>query len=292
MNAGIGVNGSQFEANAVPPGEYILTARTMRRVGGEMITRTARVQVAVTNSDVNNLVLRLTDGIELTGRLRAEEGSLTPQPGPPAAAGQDQQPLRGPMVSLIPIEPNPVMAPRITMNSDGSFIVKGAEPGRYLVEIGGVRGYIKSIHYGGSDVTGQPLDLTADGELEVVISTKTGALDIQWPSRLPEPKAGDPRVMAVLWPAKPDRSSAYGGVLTVPVDRDGIGKDMTKALTPGEYNVAVFEEPPGDVVRIPDFLAYFNSQATRVTVRAGQEAAVQPGIISRESSRKALAEFP
>jgi hypothetical protein len=317
----------QFEMMSVPPGEYILTARTndVRGLDGPAVltssntenrVRYARVDVTVSGGDVENLVIRLQESIEITGRVRSDDGSdwktfsqppagrggSGVTPGLTNAAGPGRAGVQPPgarptfNLNLFPAYEGPQFnSPRVTANEDGTFSVKDITPGTYMLNVStnSVASYVKAVHYGGRDFTHEVLDLTGSGELEIVLSKKVGSLTLTRPSKLPEPQDTDPPVQVILWPTTPDRLSQNGGVLMTQFQQPQQPTAKMPQLPAGEYYVAVYvAPPPQEIARVPDFLNRFKSVAARVTIREGEDATVEPGVISRELSQKAFDEFP
>lgn len=297
---GVRMDGNKFEAVGVPPGFYTFAAQ----FNEGQVMHVAYADVSVGAGDVDNVVMRFQEPLTVAGRIRSDDGSdwktFSPAPvavvkplpdgtNPPIPA----TPPNRPAFSLTPVSEMPIFTnPNIAAKEDGSFTIKNITPGPYAISLSNnaAGAYIKSIRLGGRDVTNQTLDFTSGGELDLVVSKKLGSLKIDWPSRLSERKDTDPAVQAYLWPATPDWSSLNGRVSVVALQQQN---SRPTQVAPGEYYIAVFDEvPDNDVARIPDFLARFNAAAARVTVPEGTPVSIEPGVISRETSRRAFDEFP
>jgi hypothetical protein len=297
---GVRMDGNKFEAVGVPPGFYTFAAQ----FNEGQVMHVAYADVSVGAGDVDNVVMRFQEPLTVAGRIRSDDGSdwktFSPAPvavvkplpdgtNPPIPA----TPPNRPAFSLTPVSEMPIFTnPNIAAKEDGSFTIKNITPGHYAISLSNnaAGAYIKSIRLGGRDVTNQTLDFTSGGELDLVVSKKLGSLKIDWPSRLSERKDTDPAVQAYLWPATPDWSSLNGRVSVVALQQQN---SRPTQVAPGEYYIAVFDEvPDNDVARIPDFLARFNAAAARVTVPEGTPVSIEPGVISRETSRRAFDEFP
>jgi Carboxypeptidase regulatory-like domain len=146
-----------FEFLRVPPGKYTVseyeTAQSEPNVVGH-------VAVAISNDDVEGVLLKVGPGAEISGHIRIQ--------GPGALSGmnvdlrpdsrrrwQDSRNNRG----------NGVVA------GDGSFAFHGIDPDVYTVTIRNQPAgtYIKSMRFGDADVTGKDLDFLSltHGELAV-----------------------------------------------------------------------------------------------------------------------------
>ena len=260
---------------------------------------TGRMEVTVSDSDVTGAVMQLTGGAEIAGSIRMEDGDLKDwlqpsqqsQPnGPPGLP-----PLPGPgkkSVRLGSTEGISVSAPNAPFNADGTFLVKGVTPAKYFVTVGGLPqgSFVKSMRFGGQDVTRAPLDLTSGGggSLEVVLSPKAADVTGVVLNEKNEPVQGVP---VTLWPKIPDRSNANNGIKSANTDQNGSFK--VSGLAPGDYYAAAWDDiPEAGLSQNPDFLAQFSSDDTAVKLAesAHQNASVK--LITREKIVAAAAKIP
>jgi hypothetical protein len=125
---------------------------------------TGRVEVTITDSDLNGVVMPLISVSVLTGMVKLEDGDLR---------NWRSQEWR---VQLVPIDGVTLNIPSGTIEADGKFEIQGVAPMKYSVSIGGLPAgvSVKSIRLGGEDVTRGTLDLTsgAAGLLEIVLWSK------------------------------------------------------------------------------------------------------------------------
>jgi hypothetical protein len=123
---------------------------------------TGRLDVTITDSDVNDVVLQLVEGATLSGKVTWED-SLKSWGSRPN-------------VRLVPNDGNTLNTPLGPIEADGTFEIEGIAPMKYSVYFGGLPAgiVVKSIRLRGEDVTGLLLDLTsgAGGSLEIVLSSK------------------------------------------------------------------------------------------------------------------------
>jgi protocatechuate 3,4-dioxygenase beta subunit len=212
--------------------------------GGVETGATGRLEVNISDSDVNNVVLQLTAGAEIDGTIRMEEGDLKdwlqPQQSSQQRGPAGLPPLPGPgtkSVRLGSTEGISVSAPSAPCNADGTFLLKGVAPSKYFITIGGLpQGtFVKSMRFGGQDVTRAPLDLTSGGggSLEVVLSSKAADVSGVVLNDKNEPVQGVP---VTLWPKVPDRGNANNGIKSANTDQNGNFK--VSGLAPGDYYVA------------------------------------------------------
>jgi hypothetical protein len=293
---------NQFEAPMVPPGAYTLHVR-MYDPGDQTTGFWGQTDVTVTNADVNGVVLRMSPITEFSGHFRVDDGTAWEQfiavPPTTRTAGNITRPIDGegnanrpPYVNFVNLDNFNFATYRVKMEANGTFTVKGLEPGRYLVNVGGLPGsaYVKSIALDGKDVTGKLLELGAGVKLQIDVSSKSGALQPRWPTS----SSSQTPLFVTVWPVEPDRSHPTGRVMTTMLNPNGSSFRFA-SLAPGDYYMAGFEDlTPAlrTMVNIPDFLAKFNERATKVTVRPGENATGEPARITLEVAQKAYDEFP
>jgi hypothetical protein len=268
--------------------------------GGVETGATGRLEVNISDSDVNNVVLQLTAGAEIAGTIRMEDGDLKDWLQPPPQSSQPQgpaglPPLPGPgtkSVRLASSEGISVSAPNAPFNQDGTFLVKGVTPAKYFVTVGGLPqgSFVKSMRFGGQDVTRAPLDLTSGGggQLEVVLSPKAADVTGVVLNDKNEPVQGVP---VTLWPKVPDRSNSNNGIKSANTDQNGSFK--ISGLAPGDYYVAAWDDiPEAGLAQNPDFLAQFSTDdtAVKLTESAHQNASVK--FFARERIVAGAAKIP
>lgn len=259
---------------------------------------TGRMEVTVSDADATGVVLQLTGGADITGSIRMEDGDLkewlqlTQQPQN-APAGMP--PMLGPgtrSIRLSTTEGISVSAPAAQFNTDGTFQLKGVAPSKYFIQVNGLPqgAYVKSMRFGGQDVTRAPLDLTAGGggTLEVVLSSK--AADVTG-SVLNDKGEAMQGVPVTLWPKVPDRGNPTNGIKSANTDQNGGFK--IAGLAPGDYYAAAWDDiPEAGLSQNPDFLAQFagDDMAVKLAESAHQNASVK--LVTRERIVAGAAKIP
>ena len=281
-------------------GAGLMMLRMAAGPAGVESSATGRMEVTVSDANVTDAVLQLTGGAEITGTIRMEDGDLKDWLQPPPQSSQPQgpaglPPLPGPgakSVRLATSEGISVSAPNAPFNSDGTFLIKGVTPGKYFVTVGGLPqgSFVKSMRFGGQDVTRAPLDLTSGGggQLEVVLSPKAGDITGVVLNDKNEPVQGVP---VTLWPKVPDRSNSTNGIKSANTDQNGSFK--ISGLAPGDYYVAAWDDiPEAGLAQNPDFLAQFSTDDTAVKLAesAHQNASVK--FVTRERIMAEAAKIP
>jgi hypothetical protein len=257
------------------------------------------MEVTVSDSDVNGVVLQLTGGAEIAGSIKMEDGDLKDwlQPaqsqntgGPPG-----MPPLLGPgakAIRLSSTEGISVSAPAAQFNTDGTFQLKGVAPSKYFIQVNGLPqgAYVKSMRFGGQDVTRAPLDLTSGGggSLEVVLSPKAGDVSGTVLNEKGEPVQGVP---VTLWPKIPDQSNSTNAIKSANTDQNGSFK--ISGLAPGDYYAAAWDDiPEAGLSQNPDFLAQFASDDTAVKLAESGHQSASVKLITREKIIAASAKIP
>ena len=151
-NDGVFVNAAgEFEFRGLPPGRYLLslpfTAASINLIG--------QMEVTVSGSDVNNVVMEVGPRPRVTGLLEMEDGSRAR--------------VRG-TVSLNPI--NSSSGFTASISGDGTFEHKSLQAGKYSVGVSGLSDetYIKSVEFNGQAVTHLALNPGSSGTMRIVLS--------------------------------------------------------------------------------------------------------------------------
>jgi hypothetical protein len=297
-----------FEFRGLTPGDYTLVARsTQQRAAGApppppppvpTATLTGRLDFSVGGADVEGLSIRLTQGVEIAGRVKLDgNGDLTVflqtasanaprvvrvSPDGISTTVAPVAPIQRPMPSVL-LSSEEGTSTRAAVAEDGNFRTPNLAASKYMVSIAPLApgAYIRSVRWGSQDIGNALLDLTAGnaGTLEIVVSSKGAALN----------GVALPGNMVTVWPAVRIVTDPQGGVRNLRSSAEGIF--TLNGLAPGEYYVAAWEEVSQDLSRIPDFLDLFRSAAVKVKVAEGETMTVEPKLISRETTEKAVEEF-
>lgn len=264
---GVNIKDNTFAIERVPEGAYWAIVQTQVRPKENETNRnptmvTGRELVTVAGRDVENVVIALGPGVEISGRVRID-GTLPPTNG-------KAQPVQ-PRITLQQTDGNPVTGQMTTVTQpDGTFTIKNISPGSYRAAASGVaNAYLSSVRYEGQDVTWTPITIGSGGAgtIEMIFRTDGGKL-----SGSVRDEKGDPmeNVRVTLWAA----DSRIGYVMTASTDRAGIYRYST--LPPGEYRVAVWDQKTMTSgsnwpITAPEFLHLFDTSAASVRVEASGE---------------------
>ena len=274
-----------FELRNVPPGTYVLQAIAADRVAaaeGETVLRiaplatqpNARVPIEVSNSDLEGVLLSLTAGVTIPGRITVE--------GMPVSSLTGWERIR---VGLKPtldsaFGPNLQPAPPVPQapGPDGSFTIAGVSAGEF--NVGPVSGipagvYIKEARFNAVDVLSQPLRFSGvpSGTLEIVLSSKSGQLDgVALDAR--SAAASGARVVLV-----PDRQRSRTDLYKTTMS-DSNGRFVFRNIPPGDYRVFGWESLDAYAYFDPDLLRRVESQSSPVHVAESAANSITVKIIS------------
>ena len=128
----------EFELRNVPPGAYVIQAiasdelgapegETLVRVGALASRANARVPVEVTNADVDGIILTLTAGVSIPGRITVD--------GLPLSSISGWERIRVPLKPTLDSAFGPSAQPAAPLPqaplADGSFVITGVSPGEF-----------------------------------------------------------------------------------------------------------------------------------------------------------------
>ena len=255
-----------FEIRNVPAGSYLLSAATL----GEGPRYQARLNIEVGERAPDPIEVVLSPGADITGTIETENrnGAAAPQ------------------INLSSFEQfGMATSAQATADSEGAFVLHGVFPGRQMLSVGNVAGYIKELRIGDKQVNPQGFDLTAGtaGPWRIVMGTKGGKLSGTVAGSMPESGT----VFAVLLPSGSDVNISGGPA--IPVNRDG--RFELSGLQPGRYRVFAMETAnPYAITAEPELLKAIESRGQSIDVAEGDSAKVAPEIISAEELKRLLRE--
>lgn len=256
-----------FEINGVRPGTYTLEAN----LWAEDNIYSARQEVAVGESNVDNLVVTLAPGADLSGQFVVE--------------GTAQPDLSGVSVYLRSHEDSDfgsmAMARSVT---DNAFTISNVGSEVYSLQVGRLPdGYwIKSVRMGEEEVRISGIDLTRGqaAPLIITIAPNAGQIDGAVIDGKQQPAAGA-SVVLVPEPKLRDQDWAYKTTTS-----DQNGRFSLKNLDPGEYKLFAWEDVEYGEYMDPDFLKPVEDRGQDVSVHEGSRESVQLNLIPAESASK------
>jgi Carboxypeptidase regulatory-like domain len=226
-----------FEIRMVPPGDYALTAY---RYGADATREFAWTPVSAT-TDGESVMVRLQPAADVDGLVIFET--------PPTES----------LVSLRirPVEgPGAAASPAVQVKDDGSFALEHLF-GPVVLRPEGWKGWhVKSVVYGGRDITDEPTELVSGTALRVTLTQRLGTL-----SGVVTNERGDPVGAAVLVFAEEPASRHERSTMTKMVFTAASGKYIVEGLRPGRYIAAAV---PRDAASLSEATAaYFEMLSTQ-----------------------------
>jgi protocatechuate 3,4-dioxygenase beta subunit len=272
------VTNGKFSLNALPPGEYTLSARTTPGAPGSGASASASnlwaaTDISVTGEDQSDVVLRLEPGMTISGRLKYEGAALQP----PADLSKVTLRMTGaPVATGLSVSINPATA---QVSADGSFTFSGVTPGRYLINasspsaivVPGASWQPKTAIVNGVDAIDTPFDVKPGQNVSNVLLTFTDVM-AEVSGTLTDASGKPTSEFAVilfstdksLWVPRSRRLK--------PIVRTGAdGKFKFTGVAPGEYFIAALSDFEPNDVNNPVFLDQISASAIKVAVAEGEK---------------------
>jgi protocatechuate 3,4-dioxygenase beta subunit len=269
-----------FELLNVVPGDYTVTVRVEptagpRAVGGGIVGTQAEqasrpsawAPIRVVNADVDGVLLTLTPGVPITGRLVVE--------GQPISSIPNLDRLRLGIVTpslarLVGQHPPPLALP---FAADGTFQVLGMKEGEYRIQMSLPGYFLKSVTYGGEDILNKPFKFSGSGseKLEVTLHAGAPQLGGTVTDAKSQPVAGIP---VYLVPGNRSRTDLFRSTLT-----DQSGRFTLANLSPGEYKVFSWEAADNNAHFDPDFVKQYEQEGKTVQVAESSNPAIDVKLI-------------
>ena len=244
-----------FDLRNVVPGQYVLSASA----NDGTRNYSASMPVDVGNSNLENVNLTISSGVEIAGRIRIE--------------GDTQQNLSNVSVTLQPRETGGFIGGAVgnRVKEDLSFQLQTAGAEIFEMTLFGLPDgfYVKSIKSGETDVLTAGLDVTrgVPQPVEVLVSPHAGLISgVVQNSNTGQPAPG---ATVVLIPQEKERQQKYTYYKTATTDQNG-GYTL-KSLTPGEYKAFAWEDMEPGAYMDPDFMKPLESKGEPVTVRESDQ---------------------
>lgn len=256
----------EFDIDNVAPGAYLLRVQVPRDVSAE-------VPVLLQDRNIEDLTVTLRPGVRIVAKIAMDR----------------EQPISRPQGLGFPAV-NPAFGGETgVLQEDGTFLFANAGPWMLLpLNATGLPPgtYIKSVRFGGEDITNSEHRFTSGGNLDVTISNR--AAEVSGTVRDREGKAL-PNLLVSAWRAGPLPAGTffrtYGG------RSDANGAFRIQSLPPGDYRLVAWEEIPQLADRVPEFRSQFDGAAKAVHLTEGASETVEPALIRKAAVDEALAKL-
>jgi hypothetical protein len=246
-----------FDITAVEPGRYWLELLP----GGP---GSAKMQVEVSDRDVNSIRLDAMPRFDVRGVLRLEGGEEGPQG-----------------FFLASVDPGPFdFGDHAAVGPDGSFVAHVARQ-KYALLIPDDRFYVQSLHVGGRELSGSIVDLSNGpaGDLEIILARGTG--EVHGNLHLPDEDGSVPDAIAVLVSA--DRPTGNTGAEIAALGQNG--RFQFGSVGPGRYYVFAVQTFDMGLWQNADFVRAIAGQGIAVDVPKGGSAQAEVSLVTAETIR-------
>lgn len=231
-----------FELNQVPPGEYALT--TSRYGGAFREFAWTAVSVA---GNMDGVMLTLRPAVDVEGQVIFD----TPPTG--SLASLRIKPVEGPGASK---------SPAIQVKDDGSFSLEHLF-GPVLIRTEGWKGWhVRSVLYGGRDITDEPTELARGVELRVHLADRLGTL-----AGLVTSERGNPVTAAVVIFSEDPSFRHEQSTMTRVVHAGPNGRYVVEGLRAGRYLVVAVPREAGPTDVSADYFELLSKDGRAVTIR-------------------------
>ncbi len=257
----------RFDCSRVPAGSYDLEL-----LSDEYKQAVAKLSVEVRKSDVSGLLFPIANRLELKGVVHRLDSANSALAQLKVFAADTASPLMS----------HPYAA---HVESDGSFKIENVWPGNYVFGIGaGAPGdYVKSVQYGGYEVLGVPLELTASpGPFEITLSGGTGRIEGSIQPADSDVSAGGLQVVLISDEPRTDDA----GLQLAKADQ--AGQFSFKYVVPGNYHAFAVADVDPELLRNRSLANQLQGSAAEVEVSEGGNLQIHVPVIAAEAVQRAL----
>jgi hypothetical protein len=276
-----------FELRDVSPGPHTIRATlpissnnvTPANAGtvsasGQLVSGQVALNVM---SDMDGIVVNLSPGVSISGRLTLEGPDVPGIPGKGNLAPYRVQ-LR-PLPSAIFSTAGGQQPQSQPTSADGVFRIDIVLPGEYVIAVAPLPGdvYVKQARFNQNDVLNKPMQFSSSdsGTLEVLISSLGGQIN---GTVTDDRKRGIPNTQAVLIPDRQrDRIDLYKTATS-----DSNGLFTLRGVAPGDYHLFAWEAIDPYAYFDPDVLKQFESNGAPVHIAESAKESVDVRVIPAE----------
>ena len=236
-----------FELTGVTPGKYVVSAASF----ADNKRTSARLPIEVTDSDIDNVALILSEGVDINGRVRVEGNLSLKDRRIRVTLSSDEG--QGPWGSRMPGD----------VQDDLTFLVRNCEDGDYRVSVWGLPedAYLKSASVGGHDVLANEFTIKGPSKpLELVVSANGGRVEGLVTDNKDKAFPGA-RVVLVPEESKRERRDLFKSGST-----DQYGHFSLRGITPGTYVVYAWDSVEEGSYEDPDFLKQYTEMGKEIHV--------------------------
>ena len=250
----------EFSMSKVPPGSYLLTAKTLS--GDRELTAFQHIELRPLLAAPQfgfTTTLALTAPVSVNGRLFFE-----------SAEGQD---LRQITIALVPVDPDMPVPRSVAVQADGQFIVNGIFPGDYVLEISNLPQdiYLKATRFQNAGLE-RPLTIGTQppaNPLQILLGSDGGHMQAQ----------SQPGANFVLVPdaARRGRREQYR---VAAAGNDG--RVTIRGIPPGNYKLFAWEDLEPNAYLNADYLQVYEDRGLPVRISPGNNPPAAVRMIPKE----------
>jgi hypothetical protein len=253
-----------FELGGLAPGSYDLIAM----LGDDAARLAARLPIEAGYKDIDNVVLTLQPSFNITGRVFIE--------GRPISDNDPE--LRKVQVRLVHDPYLPQVPPRpVQVKPDGTFVMQGAIPGDYRIQVPtGFPSYISAARLGAADLLNSTvrIDAATVNPLEIRLDPDVGVLEAIVLDENRGPARGV-QVVLVPEPPKRDRLELYRSTMSDLAS----GRVRFTSIEPGDYKLFAWEYLESGTYQNLDFIRRYEDLGTRVHIGEGAQETAELKLI-------------
>jgi len=255
-------NDGTFEIRGVQPGSYLLWARLAAGQPSEMFVSQP---LDVGPTAINGVVLTLAPAMDVPVRVTVAESDA-------------QVDLSRVVIRLRPLTPSLGGGAPMARSQNGQFVLHGVTPLRYAVNVGGMPDgcYLRSIRYGGQELTPAGADFNSRDPLDVVLSAQAGQI-----AGTVNDKDGHTvlRAIVVLIP----NDASLGDLQAQTTDDNGAF--TFDRLHPGQYKVLAWEDMEPGAYQDPEFRKLYIGRAADINVGPRDQQKAQLRVIATDEMK-------
>jgi carboxypeptidase family protein len=257
-----------FELRDVVPGSYWVRVMVFPTIPGPTTQPiSTQVPVEVSGSNIENLVIPVSRGFSIPGRVTLDGGGSVSNLSTTDSVRVFLQPTV-PDVVILGNQPGVVTA-------EGTFLLENVSPGDYRVFVAPTppNSYIKSVRFGNVDALQDGLSISGSIStgLEIVLSTNAAQIEGTVVDKDRKPVAG---IQAVLIPDRRDRRDLFKTVTS-----DQNGRFTLRGVAPADYRLFAWEDLEPFAYNDPEILRRYEQQGSPIKISESAKSAVEVTMI-------------
>jgi hypothetical protein len=265
QSSSTGLYPGQFSISKVPPGSYILTAKSGSGESELLALMRIVLRPVLVASPPYTVSLVLSPPLTVNGRMFIES--------------RQSVDLRESQVALLSVDAD-FPSPRVVhAGSNGQFSVNGVQPGDYVLELPDLPlyTYLKAARFGRDDILEKPLTLGTrelGAELQILLGADGGRLETTVLNENSVPQSG---VHVVLVPdaSRRHRREQYRAAIT-----GDQGRASMRGIPPGRYKVFAWENLEPNAYLNADFIRTYEALGVNVDVAGSDNRQISVQAIS------------